>query len=62
MGTSFSNWDDVAAYFVFANQPIVLMILAAFVAVICISLIISIKKHEDQAFEDYVKKGAKKQQ
>ncbi len=62
MGTSFVNWREVAAYFVFADQPAVLVLLAALVAVICIFLILSIKTHEDQAFADYAKKGADKQQ
>lgn len=56
MGTSFLTWDNVSAYFVFANNPLALMLFALGVCLICVGLIISIKKHEDKVFKQHLKK------
>ena len=55
MGTSFLSWDGVTAYFMFADSPTLLMLFAIVVGLICISLITSIKKHEDKAFKQHLK-------
>lgn len=54
MGTSFNDWDEVAAYFMFADKPIVLLILAVILAFICVGLVASIKRHEDEAFAEHL--------
>jgi len=51
MGTSFLSWDNVSAYFMFADKPLVLILFTIVVGFICISLIMSIKQHEDKAFQ-----------
>jgi hypothetical protein len=51
MGTSISSWDKATAYFLFADSPLILVLLALMVAAICISLLVSIKQHEDKAFK-----------
>jgi len=51
MGTSITSWENVTAYFTFANNPAALVLFSLGVAAIVVGLIVSIKKHEDQAFE-----------
>ena len=53
MGTSITNWNAVAEYFVFAHNPGALMLFSAAVLAICISLIVKIKHHEDQSFKNF---------
>lgn len=51
MGTSITSWENVTAYFTFANNPAALVLFSLGVTAIVVGLIASIKKHEDQAFE-----------
>ncbi|MBX2858960.1 MAG: hypothetical protein KTR17_09880 [Cellvibrionaceae bacterium] len=50
MGTSISSWQDVAAYFTFADNPAALIAFTVGVAVIVGGLINLIIKHENRAF------------
>ncbi|MDC0612486.1 hypothetical protein OAP63_17280 [Vibrio sp.] len=52
MGTSITSWDSVAEYFVFANNPFMLVLFSAGVLAICVGLIMHIKRHEDAAFAE----------
>lgn len=54
MGSSFSSWDGVTACFMFADSPLALVAFAAGVLAICTALIVSIKRHEDEAFEAHL--------
>ncbi|WGI26420.1 hypothetical protein QEN58_04985 [Halomonas alkaliantarctica] len=60
MGTSFNSWDEVAAYFIFADKLIVLIILAFILALMCIGLVASIKRHEDEAFAEHLNEEVEK--
>ncbi|EHJ91090.1 hypothetical protein [Vreelandella boliviensis] len=60
MGTSFNSWDEVAAYFMFADKLIVLIILAFILALMCVGLVASIKRHEDEAFAEHLNEEVKK--
>jgi len=51
MGTSITTWENVSAYFTFADSPMMLGLFSAGVAVILIALIRFIMKHEKEAFE-----------
>lgn len=53
MGTSITSWENVSAYFTFANNPTALMIIALIVAGIVVGLVVSIVRHENKAFESY---------
>ena len=53
MGTSITTWEGVSAYFTFADSPFALGLFAFGCAAIVVGLIASIKKHEDDAFDDY---------
>jgi hypothetical protein len=53
MGTSISTWENVSAYFTFADSPATLALFALGAVAIVSGLIVSIKKHEDKAFEEY---------
>ena len=53
MGTSITSWDNVSAYFTFADSPIMMAVFAFGAAAIVVGLIAAIKKHEDKAFSDY---------
>jgi hypothetical protein len=52
MGTSISSWENVTAYFSFADSPMMLALFALGCAAIVTGLIVSIKKHEDDAFDE----------
>jgi len=54
MGSSFSSWEGVTACFMFADSPLALVAFAAGVLAICTALIVSIKRHEDEAFEAHL--------
>lgn len=60
MGTSFNNWNEVAAYFMFADKPIALIILAFILALMCVGLVASIKRHEDEAFAEHLNEEVEK--
>jgi TctA family transporter len=51
MGTSISSWENVGAYFTFADNPIALGLFTICAAAIVVALIASIAKHENDAFE-----------
>lgn len=53
MGSSITTWENVTAYFTFADSPIMLGIFALGAAGIVVGLIGSIIKHENEAFEKY---------
>lgn len=52
MGTSITSWDNVTAYFTFADSPAMMALFALGVAGIVAGLIYSIAKHENKAFEN----------
>ncbi len=52
MGTSISTWENVSAYFTFADSPATLALFALATTAIVVGLITSIKKHEDSAFKE----------
>lgn len=52
MGTSITTWENVGAYFTFANNPAMLILFSVGAAAIVAGLIYSIKKHEDKAFKN----------
>ena len=51
MGSSITTWENVTAYFTFADSPLMLMLFALGVSGIIIGLISSIIKHENDAFD-----------
>ncbi|AEF56110.1 hypothetical protein [Marinomonas posidonica] len=53
MGTSITTWDNVSAYFTFADNPLALMLFSLGVAGIVVGLIRFIMKHEKEAFENH---------
>jgi len=53
MGTSISSWENVAAYFTFADNPAALVLFALGTAGIIVGLISSIMKHENDVFEEH---------
>jgi len=53
MGTSITTWEDVSAYFTFADSPFALGLFSLGVAAIAVGLIYSIVKHENKAFEQH---------
>lgn len=53
MGTSITTWENVSAYFTFADNPAALMLFALGVTGIIVGLISSIMKHENEVFEDH---------
>lgn len=53
MGTSIATWENVSAYFTFADNPIALVLFAAGVTAIVAGLIRSIVKHENEVFEQH---------
>ncbi|TDO95780.1 hypothetical protein [Marinomonas balearica] len=53
MGTSITSWENVSAYFTFADNPLALVLFSIGAAAIVAGLISTIKKHEDKAFEEY---------
>lgn len=53
MGSSITTWENVTAYFTFADSPIMLMLFALGASGIIIGLISSIIKHENEAFEKH---------
>lgn len=50
MGTSITTWENVGAYFTFADNPTALFIFSVGALAIVGGLIAAIKKHEDKAF------------
>lgn len=50
MGSSITTWENVSAYFTFADNPSALVVFALGAAAIVAGLIISIIKHENKAF------------
>lgn len=55
MGTSITSWENVTAYFTFADNPTALVLFSLGVAAIVVGLVVSIKKHEDIAFKNIKK-------
>lgn len=55
MGTSITRWENVAAYFTFADNPVALALFALGTVSIVCGLISYISKHENEAFEKYKK-------
>ncbi|EAT12675.1 hypothetical protein HF888_13650 [Bermanella marisrubri] len=53
MGTSIVSWENVSAYFTFADQPAALVLFSLGVAGIVCGLIGYIIKHENKAFEEH---------
>ncbi|WP_432694988.1 hypothetical protein ACQUQP_10545 [Marinobacterium sp. YM272] len=51
MGTSITSWENVSAYFTFADNPMALALFVVGVVGIVGGLIGSIVKHENEAFE-----------
>ncbi len=51
MGTSISSWENVGAYFTFADNPLALGLFTIGATAIIVGLIVSIAKHENEAFE-----------
>lgn len=51
MGSSITSWENVSAYFTFADNPFALVLFALGAAAILVGLIISIIRHENAAFE-----------
>ncbi|MBJ7539407.1 hypothetical protein [Marinomonas transparens] len=52
MGTSITTWENVSAYFTFADSPMALVLFSAGVTGIVVGLIRFIMKHEKEAFEN----------
>lgn len=50
MGSSITTWENVSAYFTFADSPIALGLFALGTAAIIVGLIVSIIRHENAAF------------
>ncbi len=55
MGTSITSWDDVSAYFTFADNPLALALFALGASAIVVWLIVSIIRHENAAFDAHKK-------
>jgi len=53
MGASITEWENAAAYFTFADNPLALVLFSIGVASIIVGVIASIKHHEDKAFDKY---------
>lgn len=53
MGTSITTWENVTAYFTFADNPAALVLFTLTVSGIIVGLISSIMKHENKVFEDH---------
>jgi hypothetical protein len=53
MGASITSWENVAAYFTFADNPAALVLFAMGVTGIVAGLIGYIIKHENDAFEQH---------
>lgn len=53
MGTSITTWENVSAYFTFADNPAALVLFSIGVTAIVVGLIGSIMKHEKAAFENH---------
>jgi hypothetical protein len=53
MGTSITSWENVSAYFTFADNPVALVLFSIGVTAIIAGLIFSIMKHEDEAFKKF---------
>lgn len=53
MGTSITSWENVSAYFTFADNPMALVLFSIGVVGIIGGLITSIVKHENEAFESH---------
>ena len=53
MGTSITTWENVSAYFTFADNPMALGLFVAGATVIVVGLIRSIIKHENEAFDQH---------
>ncbi|MDB4837308.1 hypothetical protein OAH87_02450 [Marinomonas sp.] len=53
MGSSITTWDNVSAYFTFADSPMMLMLFTLGVVGIVGGLIRFIMKHEKEAFENH---------
>ncbi|MCB2427963.1 hypothetical protein [Methylophaga pinxianii] len=51
MGSSITTWENVSAYFTFADSPFILGLFSIGVAAIITGLIISIIRHENAAFD-----------
>lgn len=55
MGTSITTWENVSAYFTFADSPVALALFALGTAGIVCGLISYIMKHENAAFKKFKK-------
>lgn len=53
MGTSITTWENVSAYFTFADSPMALVLFSIGAAAIVVGLIGSIMKHEKEAFKNH---------
>jgi hypothetical protein len=53
MGASITTWENVSAYFTFADNPTALVLFALGVTGVVIGLITSIIKHENKAFDKH---------
>lgn len=53
MGTSITTWENVSAYFTFADNPMAMVLFAAGVTAVVVGLLRSIIKHESEAFEPH---------
>lgn len=53
MGTSITSWENVSAYFTFADSPMMLALFTVGAAGIVVGLIRFIMKHEKEAFNNY---------
>lgn len=53
MGTSITTWENVTAYFTFADNPAALVFFSLTCAGIIIGLISTIIRHENKAFEEH---------
>ena len=51
MGTSISSWENVSAYFTFADNPAALVAFSVIAVGIVAGLIGYIVKHENEAFD-----------
>ncbi|MFC3151382.1 hypothetical protein ACFOEK_10130 [Litoribrevibacter euphylliae] len=53
MGASITTWENVSAYFTFADNPAALVLFALGTAGIVVGLISYIVKHENEAFKKH---------